>query len=639
MLNFGDQVRFVAGCVGGLRQPCWALAASLDNDNLLERAHELDLIVQPWHLATQREATADDKLRHAASSPPTSQSTLEAFIALVQQLHAAAGLPFIQRGLLMRRADSQRPYLLLLPTLAAVAPASLKVVLALRLAFNAKADALNAAVAQLQTQLQAMRDAIPAGANLPHLLRHAWRLGIPAQQVSGGVFQFGQGANSHWLDSTFTEATSRSAAQMARDKLRAAQTLRLQGLPVPRQRLVADADAAVSAARELGGLVVVKPANLDGGLGVWTALGTESMVRQAYSNARSLSPRVLLEEHLPGRDHRLVVFQGELLIAVERVPASVVGDGAQDITSLVTTANLDPRRSGTRGAPLKPLALDDEAMQLLDAQGVTPASIPARGQRITLRRTANVATGGWPVDVTAQVHPDNRALAIAAARALRLDLAGIDLLCPDISRSWREVGGGICEVNAQPNIGVLTADHLFDILLRRLVPRGGRIPVVVVAGSPRPLSGEPGVASWLSLALKQQGHHVGLADRRGIHVDGHTVSALLHDDFQRCRALLLDSSVNCLVVEATDPMLLDCGLPLDRIDVLVADDQSSGPEARGRDLLGLFLAGQVTTLLSASPAALARARTLGARCALRQASCAEDIVAQAAALVGSPVVR
>ncbi|MBY0238604.1 MAG: hypothetical protein K2X55_04750 [Burkholderiaceae bacterium] len=80
--------------------------------------------------------------------------------------------------------------------------------------------------------------------------------------------------------------------------------------------------------------------------------------------------------------------------------------------------------------------------------------MPETGRVVTLRRTANISTGGLAFDVSADVHPDNRLVAERAAALLGLDIAGIDFLCPDISRSWRDVGGAVCEVNAQPGFRV-----------------------------------------------------------------------------------------------------------------------------------------------------------------------------------------
>ena len=157
--------------------------------------------------------------------------------------------------------------------------------------------------------------------------------------------------------------------------------------------------------------------------------------------------------NISGRDYRLNVFNGELIWAIERVPGGVTGDGKSSITKLVELLNSDPLRGEGTHAPLKQLNLDDEARQLLRQYSRDENSVPAEGEFVRLRRNANVATGGTPVSVFDQIHPDNKLLAIRAAAALRLDLAGVDLLIPDIGQSWKLGGAAVCEVNSQPNLG------------------------------------------------------------------------------------------------------------------------------------------------------------------------------------------
>ncbi len=147
---------------------------------------------------------------------------------------------------------------------------------------------------------------------------------------------------------------------------------------------------------------------------------------------------------------------------------------------------------------------------------MTTASVPAPKQWVRLRRTANVATGGMPVSVLAQVHPDNRLLAVRAAKALRLDLAGVDLLIPDIRRSWRKSGAGICEVNSQPSLGQITSAPVYAQILRRLVRGDGRVPILLVLGAPA----ESRCAANIEEALQQRGVCVGCHDVAGVRVNG-----------------------------------------------------------------------------------------------------------------------
>jgi cyanophycin synthetase len=204
---------------------------------------------------------------------------------------------------------------------------------------------------------------------------------------------------------------------------------------------------------------------------------------------------------------------------------------------------------------------------------------------VQLRRAANVATGGVPAAALEGAHPDNLALAVRAARLLRLDVAGVDVLMPDIRTSWLESGATICEVNSQPQL----SPHLPAYLLSRLVEKQGRIPVVVVLGR----AAEPAMAAWQQ-ALARGGRCLGLAMAGGLWVGGAPVAGAM-DSFKGGTALLADPAVEAAMIVAEDGEFLQTGSPVDRIDALIlagplaAASAAGGayPEALARTLAGM----------------------------------------------------
>jgi cyanophycin synthetase len=429
-------------------------------------------------------------------------------------------------------------------------------------------------------------DAIAAGApataaNVPRFVAAARRLGIPTRDITDRIIQYGNGSRARWLESSFTDHTTHLGATLARSKSACALVLRRGGLPTPRHLAAADETSAVEAAERLGYPVVVKPENLDGGEAVSPGLMTSHEVRKAFAVAYAASPKVLVEKHFHGRDYRLVVFNSELIWTIERIPGGVTGDGKATVAELVAVYNLDPRRQGPP-PPLPPLALDDEAGEMLGRAGLSPASIPADGAFVRRRRAADVVTGGTPVAVNEQVHPDNRTLAIRAAGLLGLDLAGIDLLIPDISRSWLETGAVICEVNARPNLGQTTSGHLYGEILSRLVEGDGRIPVAVVAG----LAAADRVAGEICAGLAAAGMSVGFANSTGVSIAGRRVSPETLP-LRATSVLALDRKVDVAVIQLDDTGILENGLAFDRFDalVLVGDDAAAPAGSPASDTL------------------------------------------------------
>ncbi len=401
--------------------------------------------------------------------------------------------------------------------------------------------------------------------NLPRFLSAAFKAGIPCSEIAGGVYQFGYGARSRRLDSSFTDQTSGIGIRLARNKHLAAEVLRCAGIPVPLHIMVADVKGAEKAACELGFPVVVKPADQDGGRGVAAGLTTLDEIRKAFAGAQKQSLRILVEKHHEGRDHRLIVFQGKLLWAVERVPGGVIGDGTSSVKTLLDRLNKDPRRGDGHHSPLRRIVLDDDAKSLLFKAGIGLNSVPGEGEFIRLRRIANVACGGTPVDVIEHVHPDNSLLAVRAAAALQLDLAGIDLLMPDISRSWRECGAVVCEVNSRPDLGGVTYAHLYEQILRKLVVGCGRIPIAVVIGAPP----EWNMAAAVADRLSEAGLVTGRGDHEGVSIGRVTLTAGVVDVYSGGRILMGEKGVDAMLLFINDASVLRTGLPFERFDLLV----------------------------------------------------------------------
>ena len=410
------------------------------------------------------------------------------------------------------------------------------------------------------------------GFNTIHFLRAANELGIPWQSLVGNIIQFGQGARARWLDSSLTDLTSSLATQLARDKKSAATMLRLAGVPVPAHFLAGDEDAAVRYAEDLGYPVVVKPADLDGGVGVAAHLNTAAAVRKAFAVAKAASPNILVEKHVPGRDYRLQVVRGEVQGALERVPGGVVGNGKDTVRALVERQNEDRRTATDDRRYLHAINLDDEAHELLLAHGMVWDTVPISGHLIRLRGAANVTNGGVPVPVPLdRVHRDNLTLARRAAQALRLDVAGIDMLIPDIEISWHQSGAFICEVNAQPQM--FTTMH--RPMLQRLVQGNGRIPVIVfLDGATRPQA-----VTKVHRGLIAAGLRTGLTTPDGVWIADEVVSKHGIGAYTGGKLLLQDPTAEALVAHVTDHAVLRQGWPFDRCTVLILGQEPSDQTA------------------------------------------------------------
>ena len=385
------------------------------------------------------------------------------------------------------------------------------------------------------------------------------------------LVQFGHGRFQRRIQATVTGETRHIAVSIASDKEETIRILGDLGLPVPRQKLVYHARDAVAQAERIGYPVVVKPLDANHGRGVSIRLTDEEQVKTAFEGARQHSNAVIVETFIEGLDHRMLVVNGELIAVSKRVPGHVVGDGRQTVAELVEEVNRDPRRGIGHEKVLTRLEFDDQAERHLAKRGYTRDSVPPAGETVFLRSTANLSTGGTAIDVTDIVHPDNREMAVRAVMAIGLDVGGVDFLTQDIAQSYKDIGGGICEVNAAPGFRMHVAPSegksrdVAGPVMEMLFPKDSpsRIPIAAITGT----NGKTTTSRMLAHIFKLAGHTVGLATTDGVYIDGNlTVKGDMTGPLA-AQMILRDPSVDAAVLETARGGLLRRGMGYENCDV------------------------------------------------------------------------
>lgn len=394
------------------------------------------------------------------------------------------------------------------------------------------------------------------------------RRGIPWFRMTAGrnYVQLGQGARQQRLTSAALTPESGIGREFAQNKLLTLRVLARLQLPVGKFAAIKDAASALKVAERIGYPVVLKPVFGDKGRSVFPNLRNADELRVVLARIDLGRERFMLQTFLPGEDHRMLVIEGKLIAVAQRISASVLGDGRHSVAQLAEVENRNLRR--IRG-PLELLPLDEEADRVLAQQGCGRETVPEAGRRVRLRVNANISAGGSSIDLSAAVHPDNARAAVRAARALALTVAGVDFICPDISKSWREVGGGICEINSSIGLRPHTeANPDLDVagaILDTVYPRGedGRIPTAMITGT----KGKTTTSLMLSSILATAGHTVGNATTEGVSIGGEQILAGDSAESHGASILLQDPTVTAAVLETARGGLLQGGMYLDRCDV------------------------------------------------------------------------
>ena len=447
------------------------------------------------------------------------------------------------------------------------------------------AEAATAALdlAEMREDLVDIADDACVGPSTMLMVHAAEDRGIPWRRIGDqSLVQLGQGARQRRIWTAETDRTPVIAESISRNKQLTKRLISAAGVPVPRGRVVDSAAEAWEAAEWIGGPFVLKPLDGNHGRGVFLNLTTREEVEQAYPFAADegrSSDLVVVEEYVKGVEHRLLVVGGKVRACAKGEYVYVTGDGRSTVAGLIDSQvnSNDPRRGSSDAMPNKTVKVDSVVLTELAQQGLGPDAVPDPGRQVLVKRS-----GTHGPDVLAKVHPEIAAAAVRAARAVGLDVAGIDLVAQDISRPLHEQGAKVCEVNAGPQllihsnpstgpgvpVGKVIVDELFA------TGRDGRIPIAVLCG--RHAVQTAGVVERI---LRAAGRVPGLTSAAGQWVAGWHCDDEPHDSTEAARDLLLSPEIESAVFQLDWRSVVAEGMPADRCDVLVLlDGDEPGPQ-------------------------------------------------------------
>ncbi len=427
-------------------------------------------------------------------------------------------------------------------------------------------------VAAMVEDLHDLRESVRLGPSTEAIVEEARRRGIPVRRLNSySLVQLGLGKNLRRIQAAMSDYTSAIAVEIAQDKDDTRRVLSNIGLPVPRGDTATTLDGAVEVAHEIGFPVILKPLDASHGRGISGRLADDEGIRAAWPAARELGRRVVVERFVEGRDYRVLVVDGRLVAVAERVPAHVVGDGVHSVRELIARENQDPRRGKGHSRILTHLPDDDRTLEFLAARGRGPDDVPAKGEVVALRATANLSTGGTSIDRTDEIHPDNVTACEMAAGIVGLDIAGIDVLSPDISVPFRENGAVIIEVNAAPGLRMHTHPgegrprDVAGPVIDMLYPMGteATIPVIAITGT----NGKTTTTRLIAHLFRHTGKQVGFTTTDGVYLQDRLVMEGDMTGPFSANIILSNPTVEVAVLETARGGLLRAGLGFDEADV------------------------------------------------------------------------
>lgn len=427
----------------------------------------------------------------------------------------------------------------------------------------------------LQADLKKMREIredVRLGPSTGSIVDEAVARDIPWIRLgTNSLVQLGYGINQMRFQATITCKTSNIAVDLACNKEQTKKILNDAAIPVAKGDICVDEEDLKATIDRIGYPIVLKPLDGNHGKGASINVNTWEDALAGMEFAKKYGRRVIVEKFITGHDFRILVIDNKMVAAAQRVPANVVGDGAQTITQLIEETNKDPRRGYGHENVLTEITVDRDTTDLLAKKGYTLETVPGKDEIVYLKSTANLSTGGTSIDITDMIHPENVFLAERISRVIGLDVCGIDIMAKNLTQPLKETGGVILEVNAAPGFRMHLAPseglarNVAAPVIDMLYPPGkpSRIPIIAVTGT----NGKTTTTRLIAHIVKNNGYKVGFTTSDGIYVQNHMLEKGDTTGPLSAEFILKDPTVEFAVLETARGGILRSGLGFSRCDI------------------------------------------------------------------------
>ncbi len=423
-------------------------------------------------------------------------------------------------------------------------------------------------------EMRVLREDSRLGPSTGSIVEEAERRGIPWIRLNKySLCQLGYGANQKRIQATVTSETSSIGVELACDKEDTKYLLEQAEVEVPRGDIIRRERSLEDACDYVGFPLVIKPIDGNHGRGITVDINNLEDALVAFKHAKdsSRSGAIIVEKFITGEDYRLLVINNILVAAAVRTPAHVVGNGKSTVQELIDEVNNDPRRGYGHEKVLTQITINDLTKKLIEDAGYTLDSIIKEGDKLILKDTANLSTGGTAEDVTDIVHPANVSMAERISKIIDLDICGIDIMTTDITKPLSETGGAVLEVNAGPGFRMHLAPttglprNVAAPVIDKLFPKGntGRIPIIAISGT----NGKTTTTRLLAHIAKMNGYRVGYTTSDGVYIQNRLLMTGDCTGPASAEFVLKDPTVNFAVLESARGGLLRAGLGFKKCDI------------------------------------------------------------------------
>ena len=387
-----------------------------------------------------------------------------------------------------------------------------------------------------------------------------------------GFYQIGYGKQGKIIEATISEKTSCVAVDISCDKLLTKQLLDNQNIPVALGGKVFNIIDLLKTAENIGYPVVLKPQYGSKGNGIYLNIKNENDLIKSYNNLKDKFKDILIEKHVEGNEYRVCIVNYKVVAVSLRIPPFVIGNGNDTLKELIENINKDPLRGEDHEKPLTKIKIDEQLILYISKINLSLNYIPKKDEKVFLRENANISTGGIAIDCTDDICYENINYCVNAAKALGLDICGVDICAKDIRKDIAKTKGVIMEVNAAPGIRM---HHFPSKGVQRNVGKAiinmmygknpKNIPIISVTGT----NGKTTTTRLINHVLSQMGYSVGMTSTEGIYVNNKCIHKGDDSGFNSAKTILLIRDVDVAVLETARGGLIRRGLAYDIADISV----------------------------------------------------------------------
>jgi D-alanine-D-alanine ligase-like ATP-grasp enzyme len=243
--------------------------------------------------------------------------------------------------------------------------------------------------------------------------------------------------------------TSKRIRNISIDKDKSYVLARSMGVTIPYTQVINENDILptdeVSSLLDRFNRLIVKPTKASLSRGLTLDINSVSELNEAIAYARTVSPKVMVQEQVDGEEIRFTVIDGQVKAAILRRTPRVIGDGVSTIAQLIDKENVERHKLQFPYITYPLLTAD-----IIDPLFLTSDRVLDQGEIFELNRATMIKNGCSVYDVLDDMSPSYIKPVEALVRELGAKFIVVDMFLKDFTKEKDDTNYWFIEFNTSP---------------------------------------------------------------------------------------------------------------------------------------------------------------------------------------------